>query len=206
MSTLQRTAALNTYGVRCLTSSSNVNVSHYQKEGMCSFRSALATLSGACANPNVGVSTTWDVARPLLNITVHKSAPITAEHHFFYMTCEEQTDSYEAYSAQSCVLLFNLALALHQRGTLLKDEVALRKAAYLYEHSLEILALVADCLQDSEVVTAEALKNLADIYSEIGNVSGLRCVLDALVLLGVRDIISRHDGLSSSLEHPAPAA
>ncbi|CAB9515375.1 expressed unknown protein [Seminavis robusta] len=208
MDFMQRTAELNHQGVNYLSAAHQAPVTH--SEALSCFKSALSILSAACDDGSASTGTR-NGAQPL-RINIYKSNPVVlspsnTHRHAFYMTCGEAAQSYEACSAESAVLLFNLALGLHQKGSWLRDEMCLHRASLLYEHSLELLSAVGNCFAHAEEVTVEALKNLADIYSKIGNESGLRCVLDALVLLNVRRVIHQQDLVSPpGNEWPAAAA
>jgi hypothetical protein len=190
MNTLQQVVELNSYGVCCLASAETPPT---QNEALASFKSALTILSSACATTLASRGT---MAQPILNITIEASPSflsVTGERRAFYMTCREETDSFEAFTAQSVVVLFNMALGLHHRGSVLKHESSLRKASCLYEHCLQLLTSVEHCFDGAEVVAMNALKNLAEVYSRIGNFEGIRCVLDSLTLMEIRIILRQQE-------------
>ena len=205
MSILQQVIQLNNGGVTCLTAPLSPQA---QAEAFDSFKAALTILSRACVDPTV-TQPGAAMASPLLNISIQDTpcfASVRTERRAFYMTSEETDNSYEAFTASSAVVMFNMALGLHCRGTMLKNSALLSRASYLYEHCLQLLRVVAQRFEGAQVLTAATLKNLADVHAQNGDYPALRCVLDSLILMDVRGIIWQEEQVSCGQEKSASAA
>lgn len=203
MSILEQVVHLNAHGVNCMTSPLTPQV---QNEAFTSFKSALTILSSACANPRVPPPESPEAP---LHVVIRASPFFTStqsERQAFHMISQETADSYEAFTASSAVVMFNMALGLHRRGFSSKNIATLKRACCLYEHCLQLLSIVANRFGGAEVLTSEALKNLADVYCQLGNYSSLRCVLDSLTLMDVRNILLQAEQVSHGRAKVASAA
>ena len=75
------------------------------------------------------------------------------------------------------IILFNLALAFHQRGIMCGQEVKLRKALSMYDLCLQLIIELSPC---SAALLLAALNNSAQIHFELADYQCASETLDAL--------------------------
>lgn len=100
------------------------------------------------------------------------------------------TMTIERHSFVSAVLIYNTALALHQKGSKEDGHKASLKALLFYRESLNLLRPVADEPESVRVIQ-EIMKNQADIYYKLNNNGNLQRVWEEMAQLAKDRSLSR---------------
>ncbi|CAB9522817.1 expressed unknown protein [Seminavis robusta] len=163
---LQQIAHLNKVGVSCLASGSGA-------DAVRAFKQALGVMAQVTQHPE---------SSQLFQSRIHACSPVPIHGmktpFYLYsngLVFEASTDIDIAFV--NSVILFNLALAFHQRGLQCGREQALRKALSLYDLSTQLISDLSAC---SGALLLVALNNSAQIQFELGE---YQCSCETLQML-----------------------
>jgi len=185
MDLLNQAALLNTQAIAYLESE-QAEVAHRH------FRAAIRAISTAAsfdfARTDVNLP-----ALPLYRAMVLPAVPSQPKSSALNIVYEISIENdgkplhIQTLTLYSAVLIFNCSVCLQRSGS----EPALAKAYQLYLQSMSLLQPCVETMEYCKDIQVLILRNEAKFFYSINDYSSVRCILDKLFLVSLRDKITR---------------